>query len=594
MPETEEPLLTAQELADSDTVVAGTDPDALVGQVLGDYRIVRRLGAGGMGVVYHAEHVLLGRSAALKVLRGHFSVDDSIVERFFNEAKAASSIRHPGIVEVYDFGQHDGRAFLVMAFLEGESLETRLVREGALSIPQAVRIARQVASALAAAHAQGIVHRDLKPDNVFLVPDPDLPGGERIQLLDFGIAKLTPAPGDSEVSKTQTGAIMGSPLYMSPEQCQGAGGVDPRTDLYSLGCVLYRMLAGRLPFNANFAADIIASHLRDTPPPLVEFRPEVSPELVEVVSALLAKDPGDRFTDASALHRTLSDLPDTPTLTGSEEVPRPGLPARGPWRPVWVLVSLVVLGGLWLALRAGTQENATLVPKEEPLPVEVATPVQPAPPPVPDKPPSAIALRPGLFYEFVHRGPAAGVTSDQHIVIHHERYWSGADYFDTSRSGTGTPLVTIPKQPSARNEILRASRPGDRVRAWEMKDVPAGEQAHIDTVFEVTVLSVMDRKRTRPISDDEIATVLAHFQAGTTACYERERRKAPTLAGGLAMLVTIHPNGRPQAAVESNGLAGDEGKETARCITRLLRTIRFPQTGHRREYRYQVGFPIDR
>src|SRR5436190_4389467 len=187
------------------------------GTQVGAYRVLRRIGEGGMGSVWLAEHVMLGRRAAIKVLHPELSNRAEIVTRFFNEARAATSIGDPGIVQIFDFGHHsDGSAYIAMELLDGEPLDRRLARHGALGLPEALRIMRQVASTLGAAHARGIVHRDLKPENVFLVRDPEVPGGERAKILDFGIAKLT---GDPSV-KTSTSAVMGTPAYMSPEQCR--------------------------------------------------------------------------------------------------------------------------------------------------------------------------------------------------------------------------------------------------------------------------------------------------------------------------------------------------------------------------------------
>ncbi len=183
----------------------------MVGRDIGNYRVTGVIGEGGMGTVYSAEHKAIGRKAAIKVLLPEMSASRSIVQRFFNEARATTSIRHPGIVDVFDYGQlEDGRAYIAMEQLEGENLAACLRRTGQLALGHIVAIGRQAASALAAAHEKGIVHRDLKPDNIFLVPDADLPGGVRVKILDFGIAKLA-TRGDAGL-KTRTGAMMGTPV----------------------------------------------------------------------------------------------------------------------------------------------------------------------------------------------------------------------------------------------------------------------------------------------------------------------------------------------------------------------------------------------
>ena len=258
-----------------------------------------------MGVVYRAAHTTLGRPAALKMLLPQFSADDVIVQRFINEAKAASAIRHPGIVEIYDVGTHsDASVYIVMALLPGQSLEAKL-RGRALPLHEALNIAQQVAGALAAAHDTGIVHRDLKPDNIFLVPDEDMPGGVRVKLLDFGIAKLV---GGNNVAMTQSGMMMGTPLYMSPEQCRGAADVDHRTDLYALGCVLYHMVCGRTPFTGDSVGMIIAAHLRDEPVPPSRLEPGIPRELEQIISSLLHKEREGRLQRASAVRTALKQL----------------------------------------------------------------------------------------------------------------------------------------------------------------------------------------------------------------------------------------------------------------------------------------------
>src|SRR5712672_2225448 len=185
--------------------------------IIGQYRVTGLIGRGGMGAVYAAEHSLLGRPAAIKVLLPDLSQKQDVVTRFFNEARAATAIRHPGIIEIYDFGwTPEGAAFIVMEHLEGETLAHRAQRSR-FHWPAALAIARQIAGALGAAHAKGIVHRDLKPDNVFVVPDPEVPGGERIKLLDFGIAKLATETANA-AHMTITGQVIGTPTYMAPEQ----------------------------------------------------------------------------------------------------------------------------------------------------------------------------------------------------------------------------------------------------------------------------------------------------------------------------------------------------------------------------------------
>jgi serine/threonine protein kinase len=280
------------------------DP-GIIGAVLGSYRITAELSTGGMGTVYRAQHEILGRPAAVKLLRPELATNVELVQRFFTEAKAASAIHHPGIVEVFDFGYtSDDRAYLIMEFLEGESLARRLhARGGRIAEHEAAQITRGIASALTAAHNKGIIHRDLKPDNVFLVPDPDVPTGERPKLLDFGIAKLA---GHLAEHRTQTGALIGTPLYMAPEQARAAGTIDHRADLYSLGCMLYQMLVGQPPFVAAGSGEIIALHLFTEPEPPSK-RVPVTAELDAIVMRLLDKEPAGRFQSAAEVSDALGD-----------------------------------------------------------------------------------------------------------------------------------------------------------------------------------------------------------------------------------------------------------------------------------------------
>jgi serine/threonine protein kinase len=269
-------------------------PDRMIGEVVGNYRIMDELGAGGVGVVYLGEHVLLGRKVAVKLLQQQFVFNSELVNRFFNEARAAASLRHPGLVDVFDYGRHSsGAAYLVMEFLEGESLSARMARERRVPLPLVLALGRQIANAIGVAHAKGIVHRDLKPDNVFLIPEDYMPFGVRAKVLDFGVAKLTGEMGSS--TKTQTMAILGTPAYMSPEQCRGAGHVDHRADIYSLGCILFEMATGRRPFaNDVSPIEVMSMHLFDTPDAPSKVNPNLPPRFDKFILKAMAKSPDER------------------------------------------------------------------------------------------------------------------------------------------------------------------------------------------------------------------------------------------------------------------------------------------------------------
>lgn len=272
---------------------------------IGPYRTVRKIGEGGMGAVFEALHETIQRRVAIKVLHPEYAGSPEMATRFINEARAVNIVEHPGLVQVSDYGQlPDGTAYIVMEYLKGETLAQRLEKSGGtLSLPDVVHLAWQLADSLAAAHDKGIIHRDLKPQNIMLVRDPHMPIGERAKILDFGIAKVGTDAGGAHI-KTRTNAVMGTPLYMSPEQCAGAGKVDTRSDVYSLGCILYSLLVGRPPFIADGAGLIMSMHLFQEPEPLQRLVPKIPPRVSALVHRMLAKTREDR----PEMHRIAEDM----------------------------------------------------------------------------------------------------------------------------------------------------------------------------------------------------------------------------------------------------------------------------------------------
>src|SRR5512133_699047 len=279
-------------------VPPGASPERMLGRVLGDrYRVVSRLGEGGMGTVYLCEHAVLKRRFALKILRPELAGDPELVERFRNEAIAASRIGQENVVDVVDFGtEPDGALYYVMEALDGRNLGVVLRDEGALAVPRALALLEQVCRALAAAHAGGVVHRGVKPENVLVGVRDD--GTEWAKVVDFGISHVPAGPGRERL--TRAGAIIGTPEYMAPEQATG-GAVDHRADIYAVGVLAYEMLTGSLPFEGTSdLATIVAAQLRDPEPPSVR-NAAISPEVDAIVLRALARRPEDRYATMDEL-----------------------------------------------------------------------------------------------------------------------------------------------------------------------------------------------------------------------------------------------------------------------------------------------------
>jgi serine/threonine protein kinase len=342
--------------------------------VRGKYRIVRKLGAGGMGVVYLAEHQMLGGQVALKFLATELSRNPQFIKRFRREARAAYQLRYPNIVEVADLDQdEDGSLFIAMEYVNGPSL--RWVLEQAprgLPVRRALHIARGLAAGLAAAHARGAIHRDIKPENILLGRQPD--GSELPKVLDFGIATMT--EGLTNLSNTR--GLLLTPEYAAPEQWRGmaAAELDGRTDLYALGGVLYEMLAGRTPYQAENMEGWMYQHLQGVPQPLERFRPELAWEhsgLEAIVMRLMAREREQRFPSATAALEALSAKPPAPVARTAAEaspvrVPKPKPTPQRSGSSVWVIAAILIAIGLgvWAGLRYLPPMLVTAVPVLKP------------------------------------------------------------------------------------------------------------------------------------------------------------------------------------------------------------------------------------
>jgi serine/threonine protein kinase len=303
--------------------------ERLCGQTLaGKYKIEGFLSRGGMGAVYRATHVMLGKPVALKLIRPEIVTSPEVVRRFQREARAASLLSHPNIVTIYDLGQvEDGTLYLAMELCVGMSLKDVIVAEGPLAPRRAVRLCRAIAGALALAHRNRIVHRDLKPHNVMIARDAE--GQEIPKLLDFGIAKAVETDG---ATLTSTGMVLGTPRYLSPEQARGLS-VDGRSDLYSLGIIFYEMLVGRVPFDDPSVPSLLVKHVAEAPRPPSELRPDVPSAIESIVLRLLEKDPARRFQSAEDLSAALATLDPAAPVVNAPMLAAGPIPSPGPRAP---------------------------------------------------------------------------------------------------------------------------------------------------------------------------------------------------------------------------------------------------------------------
>ncbi|MDB5072429.1 MAG: Serine/threonine protein kinase [Candidatus Eremiobacteraeota bacterium] len=399
---------------------------SLLGRVIdGKYRIDAEIGAGGMATIYRATRLQIGDAVAIKVLHAELLREPQFTERFKREAQAAARLKHPNVVAIYDFGvSTEGVIYLVMELVEGPNLRTIIRDTGPMPAALAAEIVRQVCAALAEAHRQQLVHRDIKPANIAVESTPD---GPRVKVLDFGIASLR--TGGTFASLTQTGAVMGTPAYMSPEQCLGED-LDGRSDIYSLGVVLFEMLCGVVPFNSPTATAVVMQHVQQAPPPLRVLNVSISPAMEAVVLRALAKPREERFQTAREFADALTAVVTGPRLTfGAETMAAPAFsllkldattmqpalqapaaPARArSIVPIGVVIGVllaVVIGGAWFGVQRWTAK---------PGPVSVRT-AQPRP--------AATARQP-----LAAQVPISGVRENPvNLVKQYYRLWNERQY----------------------------------------------------------------------------------------------------------------------------------------------------------------------
>jgi serine/threonine-protein kinase len=405
------------------------------GMVVGEYEIERKIGEGGMGAVYAAVHPVLGKRVAIKIIGDEVSCDAAAIARFRREARVVAHLASPHIVDVFGFGElADGRAYFVMDYLSGESLRDRLGR-GRVPLDEALEILDQIVRGLETAHEAGVVHRDLKPENIFIERGRGSTG-MTVKLLDFGIVKLE--KHDEDIAKTQAGVLIGTPMYVAPEQIRSAGEVDHRADVYALGGVAFELVVGRVPFVRTTVVELVAAHLECTAPRGNTVWPEIPPALDAVLAAMLAKDPAKRPTlgyvqeAIEKLRRSAFATPPVvaPVIAAAPAARPPvmmeSLPAQRhaaaisvPPRPtprrhrrvvaiaggsVFVIAATVVFAGIHSSAEVGVRASAPSAPVAARLrvsPIEGAAPIAPPPPthepaaatrePPTEKPPAAIA-----------------------------------------------------------------------------------------------------------------------------------------------------------------------------------------------------------
>ena len=470
------------------------------GTDVGGYTIDGELGKGGMGVVYSATHPLIGKRAAIKVLKPEVSSNKIIVERFMQEARAVNQIGHPNIIDIFAYGKlPDGRAYHVMDLLVGESLRKRLKR-GPLHPSEAASVVEETASALMAAHEKGFVHRDLKPDNIYLVELENR--WPEVKLLDFGLAKLMPEAGMAPF-QTKAGVMLGTPEYMSPEQAAGKK-IDSRTDIYALGVMMFEILTGQRPFKSlGDAFSTLQQHAESTPPSIRELAPQLPEEMVQLVDAMLAKDPANR-PSLNAVRTVIKRLRTTtlPTRTQAGlEISLTGLKhqkAPPPEQALDVSPSRVgaqaVLPGDPGIMDDPSPSAASTVPRAPVHDIAIPRTQSPNPPRRVSQPPiQAPAPAPAMDPAIARRPSQPPMSSP--VASHPGASQPGASHPGTSHPGTSHPGFAGTSHPGVSSPRPQASQP---MPASSGSGLAAGPKPHAGTRLGVAPAKPADRRLLPP------------------------------------------------------------------------------------------------
>lgn len=394
------------------TSLVEEDGDELIGITLNErYQVTAKIGQGGMGAVYEARHTIIGKRVAIKVLLDKHAQKDQVVARLKQEARLASSIGHQNIIDITDFGSTEtGRTFVVMEYLDGESLGACIHRVGRLEESRVIHICAQIASALTAAHDQGVIHRDIKPENIFLLKRGET---DTIKVLDFGISKSL-IPDEEEVRLTQTGMVLGTPLYMSPEQAAGDD-LDHRVDIYALGVILYESITGEVPFKGKNYLNILTQVISDDPRQPSELRPSIDRNLESVILKAMAKDKDERYSTMQEMAEDLAALDSSDTQATSERITAARWRRNREKRPVrsylaWVAGIAIVAGASVFAVDAllGDEQKAAIAP-----PLDAALPLVHA---RDAAPPKAAFMRASIVLESNPPGAAVFEGAREHCA----------------------------------------------------------------------------------------------------------------------------------------------------------------------------------